>query len=261
MFGMPITTDYDTKFTLMGIPVRINPFFWVMAAVLGWQGRKGPEILIWVACVFVSIMVHEFGHALTTRKAFRQRPSVILYYMGGLCVSDGQQHHLWRRAWVIIMGPMAGFILYGIVLGTGLSVLGVGEFPFYGDFKVHDLPEWFWKLPRGLELVIFRAYFDLLWINLFWGLFNLVPIFPLDGGQLAQVFLTMHNRREAAIRTHAMGLVVAGLLAVYLFSREQYYTAFFVASLGVMNLQLYQAAKMNQNSYSHYDENDDWWRR
>ena len=40
------------------------------------------------------------------------------------------------------------------------------------------------------------AYHDLLIINLFWGLFNLLPIYPLDGGQLANVFLTMQNRRE-----------------------------------------------------------------
>jgi stage IV sporulation protein FB len=261
MFGMPLTTEYDTKFQLLGIPVRINPFFWVMAAVLGWQDNSGPQVVIWVACVFVSILVHEFGHALTTVKAFHQRPSVILYYMGGLCVSDGQQHHLWRRAWVIIMGPVAGFLLFGLVISLGSWLLGVAYIPFYGGIHVHDYPRWFTTLPEGISQAILAAYFFLIYINLFWGLFNLLPIFPLDGGQLAQVFLTMHNRREGAIRCHAVSLVVAGLLAVYLFSKESYYNAFFIASLAAMNLQLYQAARMQKGSFSQFEDDDDWWRR
>ena len=53
MFGLPLTTEYDTRFHLLGIPVRINPFFWVMAAYLGWERRTLPEILVWIACVFV----------------------------------------------------------------------------------------------------------------------------------------------------------------------------------------------------------------
>jgi Zn-dependent protease len=258
---MPLTTEYDAKFQLLGIPVRVNPFFWAMAAVLGWQGRKGPEIVVWVACVFVSVLVHEFGHALTTRKAFRQRPSIILYYMGGLCFSDGRQDDLWRRAWVIIMGPMAGFLLFGVVLVLDLSIRGMTEIPFLGVIQFHPVPSWFNHLPEMANQLIQEASWDLLLVNLLWGVFNLLPIFPLDGGQLAQVFLTMHNRREGVIRSHAISLVVAGLLAVYLLSRESYYNALFIGSLAAINLQLYQAARMNQNSYSQYGDDDDWWRK
>jgi Zn-dependent protease len=261
MFGMPLTTEYDAKFHLLGIPVRINPFFWVMAAMLGWQGRTGPEVVIWVLCVLISILVHEFGHALTTRQAFGHHPSVILYYMGGLCVSDGRQDHLWKRALVIIMGPMAGFLLFGLVIGLGLAVLGVGYLPFYGIFQVHSVPRWFFKLPEGVIHAIDNAYQNLIYINLFWGFFNLLPIFPLDGGQLSQVFLTMHNRRAGTMRCHAVSLVTAGLLAVYLLYRESYFNAFFIGTLAAMNLQLYQAERMKHLSYSYDGDDDDWWRR
>ncbi len=261
MFGMQLTTEYDTKFRLLGIPVRINPFFWLVAAILGWQNRTPLEIVVWIACVFVSILVHEFGHALTTRSLFQNNPSVLLYFMGGLCFSNGKEDHSWKRALVIVMGPVAGFLLFGLVLGLGLYFIGVAYVSPFGWVVVHDVPSWFIRLPEGVNHAIETAYLDLLYINLFWGFVNLLPLYPLDGGQLAQVFLTMHNRREGTVRTHAISLVTAGLVAVYLFSRDQYYNAFFVASLGFMNFQLYQAARLEKSSFSQFDGDDDWWRR
>jgi stage IV sporulation protein FB len=262
MFGMPLTTEYDAKFRLLDIPVRINPFFWVMAALLGWQGRSGVHIVIWVACVFISILVHEFGHALTTRSLFHLRPSVVLYYMGGLCISDGEQRDLSKRALVLIMGPGAGFLLCGLVLLLGYGILGFAEFPFYGIHPLNNTPpQWFIHLPVWLNHGIREAYFDLVSINLIWGFFNLLPIFPLDGGQLAGVFLTMHDRREGARRGYLVGMVTAGLLAIYLFAKKEQFNAFFVATLAVMNFQLYQAAYYQRTSDFQYDNQDDWWRR
>jgi Zn-dependent protease len=260
---MPLTTEYDTKFRLLGVPVRINPFFWAAAAFMGWDGHTPLEILIWVVCVFISILIHEFGHALTTRKAFGNKPSVILYYMGGLCFSNGEENHPWKRALVIAMGPGAGFLLFGLVLVPGLLILNFADLPFYGLYErpEHFPPDWFNHLPKTVNHSIQIAYSDLLYINLFWGLVNLLPLYPLDGGQLAEVFLTMHNRYEGKVRTHAVSLVTAGLLAVYLLSKEQYPNALFVAGLGAMNFQLYQAARYQKGSYSQFDDNDDWWRK
>ncbi len=58
-------TQFDLKFRLLGVPVRVHPFFWVVSAVMGWRTNNLPAVLLWVGCVFVSILVHEFGHALT----------------------------------------------------------------------------------------------------------------------------------------------------------------------------------------------------
>jgi stage IV sporulation protein FB len=261
MFGIVSPTPYDLNFRLLGIPVRVNPFFWALAAVLGWSGRKGPEILVWVACVFLSILVHEFGHGLTARRAFRQRPTVVLYYMGGLCYYDDDQRHPWRRALVLIMGPGAGFLLFGLVLGLGLLVLGAGGFRGFGLFQVHDTPSWFNHLPEWVNHLAQEAFSDLLFINLFWGLFNLLPIFPLDGGQLAQVFLTMHNRRQGAVRTYVLSMVTAGLLAVCLFTLHDNFNALFIACFAFLNFQLFQAARYQSNSLSRFETDDDWWRR
>ena len=74
MLGMPEPTAYDLRFRFLGIPVRVHPLFWLVTAMLGWRGsRTSRSILIWIGCVFVSILVHEYGHGLMSR-LFRCSP-------------------------------------------------------------------------------------------------------------------------------------------------------------------------------------------
>jgi Zn-dependent protease len=261
MFDIPPPTDYDLKFRLLGIPVRVHPFFWAMTAVLGWSRNDPVDILIWIACVFVSILVHEFGHGLTARTLFPTRPAVFLYLLGGLCSYEGDSRHPWRRALVLAMGPCAGFLLFGLVLGLGLTVLGVGEIWPFGVIVLHRPPSWFTHLPERLNISIQVAYNDLLFINWFWGLVNFLPIYPLDGGQLANLFLTMHDRREGPMRGFAVGMFTAAALAIYLASERQYFNAFFIANLAFMNFQLFQAAQAHRNSVYSFEDDDSWWRK
>jgi Zn-dependent protease len=268
MFAIPAPTPYDLRFSLLGIPVRIHPLFWVMTAVLGWESHDRFYVLIWVACVLLSILVHEFGHALTARDLCRKRPAVILYLMGGLCVYDSDERRPWRRAAVLIMGPGAGFLLFGLVLALGLGALGFARIYPFGEIEIHTPPAWFFKLPQSLSIAILIAYEDLLMINFFWGLFNLLPMFPLDGGQLAHVALTEQNRREGAARTYMLGIATAGGLALYFASRAvktnsngDWINAFFVANLAFMNYQLLQAARAQRDSFGSTDQDDNWWRR
>ena len=170
----------------------------------------------------VSILVHEFGHGLTARALLGSRPSVLLYWMGGLCVydNDNRARNLKQQAIVLLMGPMAGFLLMGIVLLVGLVVFGELYYPVFDReaslfFRItpwqwHDPMVWLNQLPPPIYRALKAAYLDLFLINLFWGVFNLLPIFPLDGGQITQVFLTMHDRNHGARRSYIVGLVTAG---------------------------------------------------
>jgi len=252
MLGMPATTEFDVKFRLLDIPVRIHPFFWVLSAALGWQARSGLEVLTWVACVFVSILVHEFGHGLTARALSRARPSIVLHAMGGLCFTDREDPSPWRRIAMILMGPGAGFLLAGLVGGAEAALLGSIDFgPINQSF--HRAPPW-------AEPWMYRVFGELLFINLFWGLVNLFPVYPLDGGQIAQILLKMQNRREGARRGYILGLVTAGLLAIYLYQQDQAINALLLAYLGLINFQMLQAAQA-QGRYGEPEEDDNWWRR
>jgi stage IV sporulation protein FB len=268
MFAIPEPTPYDVKFPLLGIPVRVHPFFWLMTAALGWDTHERYHVFVWIACVFVSILVHEFGHALTARWLCQAWPKVYFYFMGGLCAYDREEQSPWRRAAVLAMGPGAGFLLFGLVLAVGLSVLGNADVWPYGEIFLHDPPAWFLHLPVEANRAIEYAYHDLIWINLFWGLFNLLPIYPLDGGQLAHVFLTTQNRREGPARTYLVGILTAGGLALYFASQAlqsegggSWFRVFFVANLAFLNYQLLQAEHAQRGTYSSYGDDDNWWRR
>src|SRR5262245_9258768 len=69
---------------IFGIPVSVKPTFFLVMALLGYNQRQEPAMLIaWVAVVFVSVLLHELGHALTA-KAFGGVPAIELYGLGGL---------------------------------------------------------------------------------------------------------------------------------------------------------------------------------
>jgi membrane-associated protease RseP (regulator of RpoE activity) len=237
MLGAPEPTAYDVRFRFLGMPVRVHPLFWLVTALMGGAGGEenlGP-ILIWIGCVFVSILAHEYGHGLMAR-VFRCSPSIVLYGMGGLCYSQTERQTPWQRLAVLLAGPGAGLAVFGCLV-LGLLVMGG---------------------PRssvGHEIVQ-----DLIQINLFWSLFNLLPIWPLDGGQIAGVVLTMINRRKGMNWAHVVSLVTAALTAVLWFKINQLFMGFFFALLAVVNFQVLQAHH-HAAKYGAMEEDTDWWKR
>ena len=148
------------------IPVSISPFFWVMAALIGYLNSIGSSniflsVIIWIIVIFISILVHEFGHALTSLY-FKQSPSIQLVAFGGMTIPEGKRLKGWREFLVVLNGPVFGFVLFLIALGL--------------------MKTGFFKAPA-----LVYALMILMWVNLFWTAVNLLPIMPLDGGQLLRV--------------------------------------------------------------------------
>ena len=73
------------------------------------------------------------------------------------------------------------------------------------------------------------------------GIFNLAPIWPLDGGQITGVLLSMVNRREGMRWTHIISLVTAGILAVVMYQWGQTFMPIFFALFALTNFQILQA--------------------
>lgn len=115
----PGTTRYDLRFSVLGIPVRVHPMFWLVGALLG--SGAGPQlgvIAIWIGCLFVSILVHELGHALAAR-SFGWPPDIVLHGFGGFArYSPGFGYTRRRAIWISFAGPLAGFGLFAIVFGV-----------------------------------------------------------------------------------------------------------------------------------------------
>ncbi len=146
------------------ISFRIHPFFWILAGLIGWINSSDfYQIAIWIAVVFISVTFHELGHAVTAL-VFKQTPRIELMAMGGVTSYSGKPMKYWQQFLVVLNGPLFGLFLF--FLATVLLSLNLWENVFYLTF-----------------LHIMQI------ANLFWTVINLLPVLPLDGGQLLRIFL------------------------------------------------------------------------
>jgi Zn-dependent protease len=215
MFGPVQPTEFDLQFTLFGIPVRVIPTFWLLAALLGWSSlASGWEYLVtWLAVVFVSILVHELGHALTAL-AFGYPPRIFLYHFGGVAMfSPYGDYTAGKSILITLAGPGAGLCLGAIAFVGGGVLLARGE---------------------PVAPLVHAALNMLLIVNIVWSLLNLLPVLPLDGGQICRDVCTSLNPRRGELWATRIAMVVAGAVALWAFSEKNFF-------LGVMfGLMCYQ---------------------
>ena len=242
MLGEPPPTEYDWKFELFGIPVRVHLYFWIVTVLLGLRAGSSTALVIWIFSVFVSILVHEFGHAFAIRY-YGWSPRVVLHSFGGLAIYDpsfapwisGKRPRKTSTSQILISlaGPAAGFALAGlIILLLNLSDYSMGIFPVLGL----EIP-----LGRGDQLIRNENLAELIWqmlyINIFWGVLNLMPVYPLDGGQVARE-LFIANTNDGLRMSLQLSIATAILLAVVAFVRfDSMYMAIMFGYLGYLNYQ------------------------
>lgn len=147
------------------IPIIIHPFFWVCAGLIGWMNSaffRMPPLygtLIWMGIVFVSVLFHELGHALMA-VLFRQKATIQLVALGGLTSYEGPKLSFLRQFLIVLNGPVFGLIL------AMMAYLG---------------------MHLGLSPFFKSILFITLYANVFWSVVNLIPVLPLDGGQLLRI--------------------------------------------------------------------------
>ena len=173
------------RFLLFGFPTRIQPSFVMVVLVLGiFPGATVASVAIWTAVAAMSILWHELGHAVAARRLGAD-PTIDLYSFGGLThwrpAADASR---WQLISVAAAGPVAGLVLGGLV--AAVAALS-------GDIADEHL--------RFFVVVV-------LWINLGWGLVNLLPVLPLDGGHILAELLP--GRRDERWRRAALVSVVTG---------------------------------------------------
>jgi len=101
------------QFSIAGVPVRIEWSFWLIAVFLGFDARSGWLLLAWVVIVLVSILVHEFGHAVALR-IYHQKPRVVLHAFGGLTYGSSAYRSRTQSIVVSAAGPLTALLLLGV---------------------------------------------------------------------------------------------------------------------------------------------------
>lgn len=224
-------------FTLARTPVYADAGFLILLVFITISSLdEGPiGILSAAVALTLSILIHEFGHVIAAKmNGFRSE--VVLTGLGGYTVPDGQSHG-WRAIWLSFAGPFFGLIGWAIA--------------------------WFVFMPEGAKeagmrtnwtaiwhpVVVYRftdhapTGFDMLWIRLvlfglFLNLFNLLPIFPLDGGHILFRLLRFWKRAYEAERISAIvGIAVGAAAAIYMGQRGNLFGAVILAMLTMQNFQ------------------------
>ena len=184
------------------IPIVIHPIFWLFAGLIGFEytGSFGGA-LIMVGIILFSVLIHEYGHALTA-VLFRQTAAIHLVALGGLTYHQGPKISFWKQFLIVLNGPLFGFLLYLFASfalsrgwGQGTALTGV--------------------------LLITKQ------VNLVWTILNLLPVMPLDGGQLLRIVL----EAKFGLKGYRFSLLFGAVLAVFFglfFSLRQ---AFFAGAL------------------------------
>jgi len=225
MLGPVQPTEYDLQFSLLGIPVRVIPTFWLLAALLGWSliDLGLIYVLVWVLVVFVSILVHEFGHALTAAQ-LGYPPRIFLYHFGGIAMYTPHGDYTAGKSILITLaGPGVGLLLGGCV--------------FLSD-----------QLLARREVVMsplaIQAIHMLLFVNIGWSLLNLLPVLPLDGGQICRDVCTSLNPRRGELWAIRIALVVSGAVAVWAFSAHRLYLGVLFGLMCYQNFQQLQQRRI-----------------
>ena len=146
------------------IPVVIHPVFWLLAGLIGYLNSGNVAgTAVWALVIFISLLVHEFGHAIMAY-IFKKKPVIQLLAFGGATIYSNKGLSKPKEFLIVLCGPLFGFLLFVV---TYLML----QADLFSDPLVISI------------LQIFS------WVNLFWTILNLVPVLPLDGGQLLRIAL------------------------------------------------------------------------
>ncbi len=204
------------RFSVLGIPIEIQPFFWLTLVILGGaSGADSPEqilgIGLFVIAGFISILVHELGHALTARH-FGAQPHIALIAFGGYAAYSGVRMSRRQSFLITAAGPTIQLVLGFAVI---LLSLALPPLSLHGEYFLGTL----------------------IWISFAWAILNLLPVLPLDGGQMLEAALGP-QRLKITLWVTIIVSVVAGL-AIH----EKTGSWIFPIFLGMFGWQAFQQLK------------------
>jgi stage IV sporulation protein FB len=257
----PEPSPYDLSFTLLGIHVRVSFTFWIGTFLFGFQLVQGvdqslenspgfvPLLILWAICVLISIWIHEMGHALAFRR-YGIESHIVLYHFGGLAIPTGSRSRYgmgttvrpWQQFVISGAGPgiqmLSGLALVLGLWGLGYFVEGWGALPFFIESRINNSDSEILPLDALRAAVVFFLYPSVLW-----ALLNLIPVYPLDGGQMTKAIVDWRGG-DSSIWLW-ISVVSGGLVTLYAIQRQDWFLALLFGSFAVSNYQ-------SINSHSRY---------
>lgn len=210
----PTFMRISMAFTLFNIPVNIHPTFWIFLLFLTdiIHDPSIESVLIGIVA-FISLLVHEYGHALTA-KYYGKAPTITLEAFGGRASYSAYGISKKQEFLITLNGPLLESML--ILISYGLLKSGIFAYHYY------------------IQYILYIT----MHINILWCLLNLIPIEPLDGGHLLRYFLEKQFEEKGEKISLVVGMVCAALAAPLVYF---YWGAlFFPVLLVIFGFQNYQ---------------------
>ena len=192
-------------FQVAGIEVFLHWSWFIVATVAITWRREAYSSLAWnvaeYVALFVIVLMHEFGHALACRQVGGQADRIILWPLGGVAFVAPPQRPA-ATLWTIAAGPLVNVVLLSIAAAAIVASRWFGWAQAWPDFQAF------------LEMIAF--------LNVALLIFNLLPIYPLDGGQILRALLWFFiGRARSLMVATIIGLLGAsGLLLLAYFAQS-----------------------------------------
>ena len=195
---MPTTKGSFKIFTLAGISVYVH-WMWFLAALYSFQYRTHAySSLVWNVVEYLSlfaiVLTHEFGHQLACRSVGGKTHDIVLWLLGGVAYVNPPQRP-GAQLWSIAAGPLVNVVLIPV-----FSVL----------VSVSTHLQWYDSHPD-----LFHYLQNLWWMNVGLLIFNMMPVYPLDGGQILRSLLWFpFGRANSLLAASIIGFIGLAALIV-----------------------------------------------
>ena len=228
-------------FRIRGIQLAVHGSFFLLLAYYAWQGwtEAGAAGAAWsmamVLAFFACVILHELGHSFTARRFGVNVRRILLMPIGGVAEFDSIPRQPRSELLITLAGPAVNFVIAAV-----LAIFV--RFP--SDWEATGLPLTLAELGRYLLVA-----------NIVMGCFNLVPIFPMDGGRILRALLAM---RLPYVKATFWAMSIGKVLAMLAVVAALYFESYLVAGLFVFILIAgdaeYRHVKRSDAAKAHWAE-------
>jgi len=241
-------------FRVFGIQLSIHSTFFLLLAYVAWGGWSDAVAehvahpvygalgnVIGLAVFFTCVVLHELGHALTAKRFGVGVPRILLLPIGGMAEFDSIPRQPSSELLIALAGPAVNFAIVGVLLA----------FVSFPGAQIAHLVRSFFMSGEG-EMSLAQ---ELLAMNLVMGCFNLVPVFPMDGGRVLRALLaTRLNYLQATFYAATSAKVLATSAVVVALYHGR-------VLLAVLFAFIFFAGEMEYRAVKRREKDDEQWRQ